>query len=79
VLGAPPILSPVQPEPFDPQVIDDPSVSHVRERAQRAARQQPLRPGALCPSCGGHAFRRVELKAGTACPKCGQKPSSIAA
>jgi predicted Zn-ribbon and HTH transcriptional regulator len=69
----------VQPEPFDPKVIDHPDVSHVRERAQQAAKTQPLRPGALCPSCGGHAFRRAELKAGAPCPRCGKSPNTLAA
>jgi predicted Zn-ribbon and HTH transcriptional regulator len=74
--GTAAILSAVQD---DPQSINVQQESHVRQRVQQAARQQPLRPGALCPACGGHAFRRAELKAGTPCPKCGQKPLSIAA
>jgi predicted Zn-ribbon and HTH transcriptional regulator len=52
--------------------------SHLRERMQKAERQRELRPGALCPHCGGHAFKRAELKAGTVCPACGKAPRAAA-
>jgi predicted Zn-ribbon and HTH transcriptional regulator len=61
-------------ETDDPRFVAGPDESPVRERIQRAEQGQQLRPGALCPNCGGHAFRRAELKAGAACPKCGKAP-----
>ena len=60
--------------PTDPRYIESEEDSHLRERMQQEAKAQPLRPGALCPHCGGHAFKRAELKAGTACPACGKQP-----
>jgi uncharacterized protein (DUF983 family) len=48
--------------------------SRLRQRMQQAEKGHQLRPGALCPHCGGHAFKRAELKAGTACPACGKSP-----
>ena len=60
--------------PTDPRFIEKDDDSHLRERMQQAEQAVPLRPGALCPHCGGHAFKRAELKAGTACPACGKQP-----
>ncbi len=60
--------------PSDPRFIENEDDSHLRERMQKAERAVPLRPGALCPHCGGHAFKRAELKAGTPCPVCGKQP-----
>jgi predicted Zn-ribbon and HTH transcriptional regulator len=62
------------PAPSDPRFLDLPEESHVRERIQKAERGQALRPGALCPHCGGHAFRRQEIRAAAPCPKCGRDP-----
>jgi predicted Zn-ribbon and HTH transcriptional regulator len=58
----------------DPRFIPADEDSHLRERMQRAEQGHSLRPGALCPHCGGHAFKRAELKAGTPCPACGKSP-----
>jgi predicted Zn-ribbon and HTH transcriptional regulator len=58
----------------DPRFNDLPKESRVRERIQQAERGHELRPGALCPHCGGHAFRRQEIKAGSPCPKCDKAP-----
>jgi predicted Zn-ribbon and HTH transcriptional regulator len=66
------------PGPDDPRFIPLEDDSHVRERIQKAEKGHELRPGALCPHCGGHAFKRAELKAGTPCPSCG-KPPRVAA
>jgi uncharacterized protein (DUF983 family) len=60
--------------PSDPRFIENEDDSRLRERMQEAEQAVPLRPGALCPHCGGHAFKRAELKAGTACPACGKQP-----
>jgi predicted Zn-ribbon and HTH transcriptional regulator len=60
--------------PTDPRFIEKDDDSRLRERMQRAEQAVPLRPGALCPHCGGHAFKRAELKAGTQCPVCGKQP-----
>jgi uncharacterized protein (DUF983 family) len=60
--------------PSDPRFIENEDDSRLRERMQKAEQAVPLRPGALCPHCGGHAFKRAELKAGTACPACGKQP-----
>ncbi len=60
--------------PSDPRFIENEDDSHLRERMQKAEQAAPLRPGALCPHCGGHAFKRAELKAGTPCPACGKQP-----
>ena len=66
---------PALPGPsFLPQEED----SHLRERMQKSEQGQALRPGALCPHCGGHAFTRAELKAGAACPACGKRPAAAA-
>ncbi|TMD12705.1 MAG: hypothetical protein E6J00_10955 [Chloroflexi bacterium] len=62
----------------DPRFLDLPEESHVRERMQRAERGHALRPGALCPHCGGHAFRRQEIRAASPCPKCGRDPRAAA-
>jgi uncharacterized protein (DUF983 family) len=62
------------PTPSDPRFIENEDDSRLRERMQEAEQAVPLRPGALCPHCGGHAFKRAELKAGTACPACGKQP-----
>ena len=53
--------------------------SHLRERLREQGRKQPMRPGGLCPHCGGHAFRRSELKQNSPCPRCGKQPSVQAA
>ena len=45
---------------------------------QQAEKGHQLRPGALCPHCGGHAFKRAELKAGVPCPACGKQPRAAA-
>ncbi len=58
----------------DPRFVDLPQESRLRDRMRKAGSGQNLRPGALCPSCGGHAFRRAELKAGSPCPRCGKAP-----
>ena len=63
--------SPAAPDPSFLPVETD---SHLRERMQKAESGHALRPGALCPHCGGHAFTRAELKAGAACPECGKSP-----
>lgn len=60
--------------PGDPRFLDLPQESHVRERIQKAEHGHALRPGALCPHCGGHAFRRQEIRSGAPCPKCGKDP-----
>jgi predicted Zn-ribbon and HTH transcriptional regulator len=62
----------------DPRFIPAEDDSHVRERIQKAEKGHELRPGALCPHCGGHAFKRAELKAGTPCPACGKAPRAAA-
>ena len=62
------------PAPADPRFIAPDDESHVRERMQQAEKGHQLRPGALCPHCGGHAFKRAELKAGAPCPACGKSP-----
>ena len=63
------------PQPAgDPRFLDLPPESRVRERMQKAERGHALRPGALCPHCGGHAFRRQEIRSGAPCPKCGKDP-----
>ena len=68
-----------KPEPRpDPRIVETDDDNHTRERLQQAERGHSLRPGALCPSCGGHAFRRQELKAGTPCPRCGTAPRAAA-
>jgi len=64
--------------PTDPRFIEKEDDSHLRERMQQAALAQPLRPGALCPHCGGHAFKRAELKAGAPCRACGKQPRAAA-
>jgi predicted Zn-ribbon and HTH transcriptional regulator len=64
--------------PSDPRFIENEDDSHLRERMQKAEQAVPLRPGALCPHCGGHAFKRAELKAGTPCPACGKQPRAAA-
>jgi predicted Zn-ribbon and HTH transcriptional regulator len=66
------------PAPDDPRFIAPDQDSRVRERMQKAEKGHELRPGALCPHCGGHAFKRAELKAGAPCPACG-KPPRVAA
>ena len=48
--------------------------SDLRERIQQAERGHSLRPGALCPHCAGHAFKRAELTSGSPCPNCGKSP-----
>ena len=58
----------------DPRFLPQDEESHVRERIQKSEQGHSLRPGALCPNCSGHAFKRAELKAGTACPRCGKSP-----
>lgn len=60
--------------PSDPRFIEKEDDSHLRERMQKAEQAAPLRAGALCPHCGGHAFKRAELKAGSPCPACGKQP-----
>ncbi|HYM49381.1 MAG TPA: hypothetical protein VET65_02300 [Candidatus Limnocylindrales bacterium] len=62
----------------DPRSLDLPQESHIRERIQQAERGHGLRPGALCPHCGAHAFRRDEIKRGLPCPKCGSAPPRAA-
>jgi predicted Zn-ribbon and HTH transcriptional regulator len=62
----------------DPRLLEAEDDNHTRERLQQAERGHSLRPGALCPHCGGHAFRRQELKAGAPCPKCGASPRAAA-
>jgi predicted Zn-ribbon and HTH transcriptional regulator len=66
--------APEQQPARDAALLDLPEESHLRERMQAAEKGHQLRPGALCPKCGGHAFRRAELKSGSACPKCGTTP-----
>jgi predicted Zn-ribbon and HTH transcriptional regulator len=66
------------PGPDDPRYIPPEDDSHLRERMQKAEKDHELRPGALCPHCGGHAFKRAELKAGAACPACGKSPRAAA-
>ncbi|TMG38235.1 MAG: hypothetical protein E6H92_06470 [Chloroflexi bacterium] len=65
-------------DPSDPRYVDTPQESRVRERIQQEERKHSLRPGGLCPHCGGHAFRRAELKAKSVCPKCGKSPQAAA-
>ena len=48
--------------PSDPRFIESDDDSRLRERMQKAEQGHSLRPGALCPHCGGHAFKRAELK-----------------
>jgi predicted Zn-ribbon and HTH transcriptional regulator len=67
------LASPASPA-GDPHILPKGDESHVRERIQKAEQGHALRPGALCPHCSGHAFKRAELKAGTACPNCGKSP-----
>lgn len=62
------------PAPDDPRFIPAEDDSRLRERMQQAEKGHQLRPGALCPHCGGHAFKRAELKAGSPCPACGKSP-----
>ena len=71
-------MSAKTPEPADPRFIPSEDDSHLRERMQKAEKANELRPGALCPHCGGHAFKRAELKAGTPCPACGKSPRAAA-
>ncbi len=66
------------PAADDPRFIGEEDDSHLRERMQQAEKGHQLRPGALCPHCGGHAFKRAELKAGAACPACGKQPRAAA-
>lgn len=66
------------PAADDPRFISPDDDSHLRERMQKAERQRELRPGALCPHCGGHAFKRAELKSGIPCPACGKLPQAAA-
>ena len=66
------------PADDDPRFIAEQADSHLRERMQQAEKGHQLRPGALCPHCGGHAFKRAELKAGTPCPACGKSPRAVA-
>jgi uncharacterized protein (DUF983 family) len=58
----------------DPRFLPAEEDSHLRERMQKSEKGHELRPGALCPHCGGHAFKRAELKAGKPCPACGKQP-----
>lgn len=58
----------------DPRFVEVPPESLLRNRMQQAEQGHALRPGAVCPHCGGHAFRRQEIKRGAACPKCGRNP-----
>jgi predicted Zn-ribbon and HTH transcriptional regulator len=67
-----------KPPSADPRFIADEDDSHVRERIQKAEQGHQLRPGALCPHCAGHAFKRAELKAGSLCPACGKSPRAAA-
>jgi len=62
----------------DPHFLPKDDESHVRERIQQAEQGHSLRPGALCPHCAGHAFKRAELKSGAACPNCGKSPRAAA-
>lgn len=62
----------------DPRFVETEADNRTRDRLQQAERGHSLRPGALCPRCGGHAFRRQELKAGTPCPRCGAPPKAAA-
>ena len=71
-------MSATPPSADDPRFIGPDEDSHLRERMQRAEQGHTLRPGALCPHCGGHAFKRAELKAGAACPACGKQPRAAA-
>jgi predicted Zn-ribbon and HTH transcriptional regulator len=66
------------PAADDPRFIPADADSHLRERMQQAEKGHQLRPGALCPQCGGHAFKRAELKAGAPCPACGKSPRAAA-
>jgi predicted Zn-ribbon and HTH transcriptional regulator len=66
-------------QPDELRFIEQPQESHLRERLREQGRQQPIRPGGLCPHCGGHAFKRSELKQNSPCPRCGKKPSQSAA
>ncbi len=61
-------------QPEDPGPLPTEEDTHLRERMQKSEKGQELRPGALCPHCGGHAFKRAELKTGTPCPACGKRP-----
>jgi len=58
----------------DPRFLPSGEESQVRERIQKAEQGHTLRPGALCPHCSAHAFRRAELKTGASCPRCGKSP-----
>ncbi len=58
----------------DPRFLRKEEDNHVRERIQKAEAGHSLRPGALCPHCAGHAFKRAELKSGALCPNCGKSP-----
>lgn len=71
-------MSSKPPGPDDPRYLPPEDDSQLRERMQKAEKGHELRPGALCPHCGGHAFKRAELKAGTACPACGKSPRAAA-
>jgi len=64
--------------PSDPRFIENDDDSRLRERMQKAEQGHSLRPSALCPHCGGHAFKRAELKAGSPCPACGKQPRAAA-
>lgn len=66
------------PETGDLRFIAEEDDSHLRDRMQKAEKGHDLRPGALCPHCGGHAFKRAELKAGAPCPACGKSPRAAA-
>ncbi len=61
-------------QPEDPGPLPTEEDTHLRERMQKSEKGHELRPGALCPHCGGHAFKRAELKTGTPCPACGKRP-----
>jgi hypothetical protein len=67
------------PQPDELRFIGPAEESHLRERLREQGRQQPIRPGGLCPHCGGHAFRRSELKQNSPCPRCGKQPAAQAA
>ena len=66
------------PDAEDLRFIPGEDDSHLRNRMQKAEKGHELRPGALCPHCGGHAFKRAELKAGAPCPACGKPPRAAA-
>ena len=66
-------------QPDELRFIEQPQESHLRERLREQGRLKPIRPGGLCPHCGGHAFKRSELKQNSPCPRCGKQPSAHAA